>query len=277
MRQDYRVMTWKSYDTAWAQGDGKWSDAARQRYTDGGYDGVFYQFRLPVRHADLAFLHELPGLRFVEIDGRVADDTAVFGLGGLEEAILIHQCSLPIPEIAAVGMKRLCVFGNRRGLERVSELRKLHDLTVFGWKGEDLGFLAGCKSLKRLKIEAMRQLVSLAGLEGCRKLEAIELWDARAVSLTPLAELRGLKRLALIGDYRMERNCLLDLSDIETLGELEALTITFAGSDALTSLEPLTRMPRLREVRLRGTYVLDGDLSPLSGLRPGTIVVGPNE
>jgi hypothetical protein len=244
---------------------------------EGGCDGVFYQFRSPVRHADVAFLSELPGLRYVEVDGQVSDDTAMFGVSGLEEIILINRCRLPIPEIAAVGMKRLCVFGNRPGLERVSALGNLRDLIIYGWKGEGLRFLAGCKSLKKIRIEAAKQLFSLEGLEGCRQLEEIWLWDGRVGSLAPLCGLRKLKRLWLFGYHRMKQSATLDLSDIADLVQLEELRITFAGAGALKSLEPLTRMPRLREVRLRGTFVLDGDLSPLSRLRPGTIVVGPND
>src|SRR5262249_7761477 len=130
----------------------------RQKYVAGGYEGVVYQFRAPVSYADLTFLSELPGLRYVEIDGKVADDTAVFGLAELEEAVLIVRCPRPLPKIGANGMSRLVLFGDRPGLERISKLSELHDLTVWGWKGQDLSFLRGCKSLTKLKIEADRHL-----------------------------------------------------------------------------------------------------------------------
>jgi hypothetical protein len=60
MRTDYRVMWWTGGSLPWVEGGGPWTEEARRRYIDGGYDGLFYQFERPVTQSDLGFLAELP-------------------------------------------------------------------------------------------------------------------------------------------------------------------------------------------------------------------------
>lgn len=77
------------------------------------------------------------------------------------------------------------------------------------------------------------------------------------------------------GSHRIKDERVLDLSALEGLTELEELRLTFGGR--LQSLTPLRALPRLCDVRLRGTTVADGDLSPLDELRPTASVVRPDE
>jgi hypothetical protein len=272
MRADYKVLWWMPREHPFAHGVGAWSVAASRAYFDGGFDGVFYRFRSPVRHADLAFLRELTGLRYVEIDGVVRDDTVVFGLDVLEQAVLLTKCRKPIPALAPSRMQALGI-DDRPGKEQLSALPHLTDLGLTLWAGRDLRFASGMAALRHLKIEGKRQVVSLDGIEECANLETLELIDCRVESLMPLRRLQGLRRLQLVGSPAIDMNVTLDLAEIAKLHQLAEVVITYAGS--ALSFGPLIGLPQLHEVRLRGTIPLDGDLSPLDQLRKGAIVVGP--
>jgi hypothetical protein len=69
----------------------------------------------------------------------------------------------------------------------------------------------------------------------------------------------------------------LDLADLADLPELTELRIGFGGT--IATLAPLAGpMGRhLRDFRIRGTRVGDGDLSPLQSLHPAADVVGPDD
>jgi hypothetical protein len=60
--------------------DGPWSDAAVRRYVEGGYDGVRYLIPRGVKHGSLEFVLDLPGLRYLNVQGPVTDDSAVNGI-----------------------------------------------------------------------------------------------------------------------------------------------------------------------------------------------------
>jgi hypothetical protein len=129
-------------------------------------------------------------------------------------------------------------------------------------------------ALRSLTLEATGQLTSLEGIQTCIRLENLEILDARATSLAPLRQLTRLRTLHLIGSHRIDQDAVLDLSDIARLDQLEAVTITHAGT--VTSLKPLLQLPRLRELRLGDTFALDHDLTPLDHMPQGAMVVGPD-
>ncbi|MEU4392803.1 hypothetical protein [Kribbella sp. NPDC023855] len=73
------------------------------------------------------------------------------------------------------------------------------------------------------------------------------------------------------------REVALDLADLADLPELRKVRITFGG--AIATLAPLTGPMgrRLRDFRIRGTEVGDGDLSPLQLMHPAADVLGPDD
>jgi hypothetical protein len=257
-----------------ADGIGDWSDDARLRFEDGRYDGVFYRFRSPTKHSDLAFLNDLSGLKYVEIDGPVRDDTSVFGLPLLEEAVLLTRCRRPIPAIKTYNL-RVVGFDDRPGKENLAASPMLEDVGIAGWKGPDLSFVSGMRSLRSLKLEGEGQVASLSGIENCAELENLEIVNARVDNLAPLGGLLQLKLLHLIGSPNIDIDPVLDLADLEQLASLQELVVSYAG--AVKSFEPLVRHRQLREVRLRGTFVIDGDHLPLGRLPADVTLVGPED
>jgi hypothetical protein len=65
------------------------------------------------------------------------------------------------------------------------------------------------------------------------------------------------------------------LEDLSALDALEELRMTYQGSVA--SVEPLLNLPQLRDVRLGGTRIADGNLHPLAALAERAQVLGPED
>jgi hypothetical protein len=112
-------------------------------------------------------------------------------------------------------------------------------------------------------------------LESCGSLADAELLEMRIESLRPLRGLSTLRRLWLIRDSSFVSDRPLALEDLSAHSDLEELRITYQGSVA--SVEPLLNLPLLRDLRLRGTSVADGNLDPLAVLADRAVVIGPAE
>jgi hypothetical protein len=151
----------------------------------------------------------------------------------------------------------------------------LRRVQVWGFTDLDLTFLSGLTMLSELKVEGKRQEISLQGLETCDSLVELELLELRIESLGPLSRMSKLRRLWLIGDNATTSSTSLDLEDLRGLEQLEELRMTYQGS--VVSVEPLIQLPRLRDVRLRGTSVADGNLVPLAALAVRATVFGPDD
>jgi hypothetical protein len=203
--------------------EGPWTAGAEELYRSGGYEGLLYHFDRSVKQNDLEFIHRLPGLKYVEIRGRVKDDTAVFAIPTLEDVTLLTRCKRPMNLLKDSRIRRLGVE-DRPGLESLANLGLLETLGLYLWRGTDLTFLGDAEKLELLKIEGKGQIISLQGLERCGHLRQLELLDMRVESLAPLRTLRELEWIWLIGDYRIEREPVLDLGDLSELSRLRAHT-----------------------------------------------------
>jgi hypothetical protein len=244
-------------------------------YAAGRHDGVYLRVARSARLRDLEFLRDLPGLRYVEVLGPVVDDTAALLIPGVREVCLLTQCKKALPDLSGSTVSKLGL-DSRPGLEQVAAVG-LDEFSVWGWRGTDFRFLGDQPSLRRLKLEATRQLVSLQGLQHCPRLEYVELLALRATGLAPLARASKLQHLWIIGDRRITGEATLDLADLADLPELTEIRIGFGG--AIETLAPLTGPMgrRLRDFRIRGTKVGDGDLSPLQSMNPAADVLGPDD
>ena len=143
---------------------------------------------------------------------------------------------------------------------------------MWEWEGGDLGFLGAKPALKSLHLAGTKNSVgSLAGIEDCPALEELTVFDSRLEGIEPLRDLPMLRRLQ-ITQRRPSDGTPWVLSALTTAGDLMWLTLTFCGP--VESVRPLLQMPALRDVRLRGTTIVDGDIRPLIDL-PWEVVVGP--
>jgi hypothetical protein len=238
-----------------------------------GSDGVYLRVERGAGLDDVEFLADFPSLRYVEISGRVEDDTASFGLPGLEELILLTRCQVPIP--ASTSALARIGFDDRPGKDALSAITGLRELSMWLWDGPDFTFLGRQPQLSRLTVEGKRSVYSLSGLELCDALVDVELKEMRAESLRPIRGLTKLRRLWLLGNRQAGGSPnVLDLADLPG-SDLEELRLIYGG--AVGSVRPLTALGKLRDVRLRGTTVADADLTPLTELADRAIVVGPDD
>jgi hypothetical protein len=268
MRSDYNVLS--------ARVDAGFSvDQLRDEYISAvDYSGVYLKVERGFKLDDVQFLEDFPDLRYVELQGKVTDDSWAFRLPETREIILLTRCLVKIPDLAGSKLQRVAI-DSRPGLESLAQLTRLGDLTIWLWRGTDFTFLGEQQNLRKLHIEAKRQVTSLDGLDGCPGLEEVELLDVRVTSLAPLGAASGLRRLWILGWHTMSQPVTLYLGDLAGLQELEEIRINHAGH--VQSLQPLATFHSLNDFRLRNTEVLDGDLSILSELSKRATVVGPND
>lgn len=263
-RLDYRVINWHV-------DDGFDLQALRHSYRVGGHNGVSLRIANAHRLANVEFIDDFPGLEFIEVMGRVSDDSHVFEVDGVREVVLLTRCrkAIPphvVPSLEAVGVD--C----RPGLGHLSSLPGLATLQIWNFRDADLTCLPESRSTSTLRIEAGNQEISLSGIESLPALAELEILQARVASLNPLRNLSKLRRLWLIGDTAGASERTLVLDDLPR-HSLEELRLTYQGS--IVSLSAVVDFPRLRDLRLRGTSIADENLDPLVALSERAEVVGP--
>jgi hypothetical protein len=266
-RIDHNVLLWRV-------GSSFQLEELQQAYVSGLYDGVYLRIQRGARLADLRFAHDLPGLKYLEVMGAVMDDSHSFEVEGLRELVLLTKCRVDVPAAPSVTLESVST-DDRGRLRNLTALPALRRVQVWGFTDLDLTFLSGLTTLSELKVEGKRQEISLQGLETCDSLVELELLELRIESLGPLSRMSKLRRLWLIGDNATTSSTSLDLEDLRGLEQLEELRMTYQGS--VVSVEPLIQLPRLRDVRLRGTSVADGNLVPLAALAVRATVFGPDD
>jgi hypothetical protein len=159
---------------------------------------------------------------------------------------------------------RVCAFGRAKALERLGSLVGLQYLWLSGVAER------ACLALPRLP--SLRELV---------------IHDFRAASLAVVPNLPGLEVLAVCGSPKLksidgvQRHCRLrrlilfdccnyrDLSPLRFLSQLRTLCLEggFSTPLGVKTLEPLSGLVDLQELRLASIRVGDRSLRPLEGLR----------
>lgn len=255
MRNDYRVLSKGPLD-------GPWDLATlRENFVRGGFNGLNLRFSSPPPLKDLDFLTDYEGLEYLEVTGNISNDLAAFRLPNLRELLLLTKSSRKIPGFTSPNLVRLG-FDDRPGRDLVSNLSSLQELMVWRWRGTDIRFLGSPPPpIKKLRIDGMRQLISLHGIEECLRLTDLEVRESRVEGLGPMSSLVNLERIRIFPAYRAKGDTCLDLAELLPLKKLKQLNLIYVG--AIRSLWPLLQMPSLRDLRLGDVEISDGDLSPL--------------
>ncbi|GAB3938461.1 hypothetical protein GCM10029976_052980 [Kribbella albertanoniae] len=227
-----------------------------------------------MRLVSLDFLSGLPELKYLEIEGRIADDSQAFEVAGLRELVLLTKGQAAVPAVRSESLEVLAV-DDRAGAIDLAGLPALTRLTLWSSSRSDLGFLRSAPGISSFKLEGAGQLVDLCGLENCARLEDLEILEARVESLAPLGSLRHLRRCWLIGGGESTQAEPLDLDAVSALDSLDDLRIVYGGQ--VRSVAPLLSMRSLRDVRLRGTRVVAGDSALLGELPDSVRIVRPED
>jgi hypothetical protein len=267
VRTDYSVLNVRS--------DGQIDDRnLREQFQSGQFNGLFLRLSKGSRLRDLDFLGHIPGVEYLEIEGRVGDDSAAFQLPGLRELVLLTKGEAVIPAARNPSLTVLA-FDDRGGVIDLEGFPALTKLTIWSSRRTDVNFLSGATELESFKMEGAGQVLDLRSLDRCRKLQDLEIIDARAKSLGPLRQLEQLRRCWLIGGGRLVQAEPLDFNDVSGLSALEELRVTYGGE--VSSVAPLLGMTSLRDVRLRGTRIVAGDSMLLDEFSDSVTVVAPDE
>jgi hypothetical protein len=268
------VSVWRQY-RLWRVTDRPWSEADQAGYRANSCNGIWLRFERDIgRQMSLEFVNDLPGLECIDIDGPLKDDTPTFGVPTLRTLLLHTACSLPLDLSRPTGLVELGI-DHRSNMESIRGLAELARLEVWGWRGGDLEFLGDKRRLVSMRLEGARRPAPAGSLAGIRRSSALEELTVFDAGLDGLEALRGLTEVTRIQITKAPGSgAPWDLSALESMTKLAYLTLTFCGP--LQSLRPLVRLSALRDLRLRGTVVVDGDLSPLLEL-PSDVVIGPFE
>ena len=164
-------------------------------------------------------------------------------------------------------LKVLYIEGQSNGIEAVSELRGLEDVTLRSITTADLRYLAPLERLWSLDIK-LGGLRSFDGIEGKDTIKYLELWqireleDANVVALLPglqnvfLQSLPRVKKLPRLEGSRALRRAVLqnmkgfgDFTALEAAPALEEFALVEGNRQQPEQLVPVLRNPALRGAR----------------------------
>ena len=253
---DFRVMQWHSAM------DGPWSAEAERRFRERGYDGLAVVPSKAWTPPNLDFVRELDGLRLFRFSGKVRDDLAVFEVPGLEDLTLVTGSRRAVPEVVQPKLSAL-VLSDRPGLFVAARWPGLATVRVGGWKGQDLGVLAGAGRLASAYLEGRRQQGTLDGVEGCAAIESLLLVNYSVASTEPLRGLDALREVKLLAARPTPAHGALDLSAFTSR---HLAKIWISNASALLNPGALAQLPALRELRLLGCPLTEADRAAIAAL-----------
>jgi Leucine-rich repeat (LRR) protein len=153
------------------------------------------------RKFSLRFLETMPGLKKLFLVGHKTDLPSLQALAELEDlglsGITLPDLSLLLP---LVRLRKLALLlGGTTNLAELPRLSRLEDLFLMRiTKLSDLDMLGDIASLKTLRLDWMRNVMSLPSLAGLTRLEDVTLDTMKGLTdLAPIAAAQALRRLVV--------------------------------------------------------------------------------
>lgn len=228
---------------------------------------------------DLSFLERIPSLRKVSADCLMEakgieavtklKDLELLGIGiynltnfdflenvnsGLKE-LLIHQTKSKRPKINCIqrfsNLEYLYLEGQQKGIESISELKKLKKIVLRSITTDDLSFLAGLHELWSVDIK-LGGIKNFDTIQTLPNIKHLELWQIRGLSnLSFISQLTSLQNLFIQSLKQVSK-----LPDTKNLKHLNRIYLeNLKGLDDMSSLE---FTPKLKEF----IYVLAQNQDP---------------
>ncbi|WP_139227788.1 hypothetical protein [Nocardioides alpinus] len=242
---------------------GPWSPEAAEAFHESGADRLVANYARGFAARDLRFLVGLP-LRELEVLARTIDDLGpVHELGDTLESLAITTGSGTQIDLARLPRLEDVSCDWRQVADSIAETDALERVSLLAYDSQDLQRLAHLRQLRALRMKERPALRTLEGVQQLSWLDTLEIYTAPLHDITALAEVRSpaLRALALGGCKQVT-----ELDAVAACEALEELDVSECG--AIVSLSPIADLDRLNRLYLYGsTNVLDGDLSPLLGLR----------
>ncbi len=127
---------------------------------------------------DFSFLQEIAFIEYFEFLVNLTRKSDISGIYNLHELKYLRWIANNNFDLDFSGLTtlRVLIISDYKGLKNWDQLINLKKLYISRLKRDDLTFISGLKELTDIRISS-RQLRSLAGLEGCGKLERLDLVD----------------------------------------------------------------------------------------------------
>ena len=229
---------------------------------------VYESFGAPER--DLDFLRHYKGLKRLSVDlyhlqsldglYHIADSLEYFGFGQTKEKVSVEF-------LAEFGrLKGLALDGHELGIEAISNLKKMEELTLRSitlpdleiianlpklWSldlilggTKNLAALARIRSLKNLELCLVKKLSDISVLSAVTSLQRVKLHSLRNVTAIP--DLCKLKKLRRVSFQNMKG--IKDLSALLGAKSLEDICITQGSQLQPEAFQPLQKHPSLKAI-----------------------------
>lgn len=221
---------------------GPWQPQWLDLYTSRDCDGINWRWETRAKHADLAPLLDLPGLKWIGLRLRGVNDVLLASFPHLKELDLYSNCAAPLDlsarhDLAVVAVERPVPLG-------LDGLGDLKSLWVAGWRNETFR-VPDSPNLKSLRVEGAvggPWITELLNLEAVPALESLWLDRVLPATLEPVGSLASLERLYIDSYPRTADDLFLDLSPLADCQMLRHINVSGCR---VRSFEPLRVLPRL--------------------------------
>jgi hypothetical protein len=242
---------------------GTWSPAAADTLSRRDADGLVLNYARGFTGPDLNFLDAAWGLRRLKLlDRSITDLAPIARLGESLEALSVRAA--PRAELDLGSLRRLHVLAGEWSLigPTLGDVGELQDVVTWRFDEVDLHAFRDLVLLRRLIVKDAPVLESLNGVGNLPDLE--NLGAIGAPRLHDISDAAGLSATLL--ELELE-DCLAleEIDDVESLHGLRFLGVSECGD--IASLAPLSPLDNLEVLYAFGTTrISDGDLSPLTRL-----------
>lgn len=240
---------------------GAWTSEAADVMRSGRVSDLSLSYTAGFSESSLNFIEDWPIRSLTLIDRTMTDIRGLERLRNLEELFVqaderVQFNAMRLPRLSSLGTYWSHVASSLDGAEL-----PIRDLALWTLRSPDLSPLAGLRRLERIEILGSRSLESLHGIEG------LPVRRIRVVSAPRLERVSALAELAALDELWFEKcRSITKLEEIACASSsLRELWLDDCGR--IESLAPIEGLKRLELVVLSGdTYVVDGDLKPLTRL-----------
>jgi hypothetical protein len=252
---------------------GDWTAAAVKALLDGKADGLTLNYARGYREGSLGFLEEGWPVRRLQILARtIKDMTPVYRLAGTLESLIVDTSPRAMLDLRELPHLTRLAADWEQVRQTIGSAGELQRLFLARYREADLRPLGDHRALAVLDMKEDPQLESLAGIDqlpalselgifgAARLLDISDLVYAASHLLTlHLQSCRGIEWLDAIGStVGLEFLSVSDCGDVQSLSPLGALhelrVLYLYGTTRVLDgdLTPLTRLPKLRELRMQG-------------------------
>jgi hypothetical protein len=244
---------------------GDWTAQAARMLARSEADGLILNYARGFRERNLDFLEAWPLRRLTILARTITDLEPIYRLAGT-----LEQLSLATSEKTALDLSRLPQLKhlsceNWTQIEHtISSCTALDYLYTGSYTDRDLLPLANNRSLTTIRMKDRSRLESLNGVDAFASL--VELGVFGAPMLKDVVDLGSASAPKTLRTLELEM-C-RGISSLDEIGHLTGLTyLNVSDCGDIASFGPLANLHHLKELYAYGTTrVVDGDLSPLTGL-----------